>query len=356
MSWKESDHSLNITTPYPFLRSVKVNFAMASGKLHIIATGEWHRDLELIPMAYVGNESYIAEKAETEYVLGLFQHKYGPRHIEKYFTGTVVAYSLTPGTVSYRPETVIAKIFDGSSDTYEMDIRKDSTQEYMRAISGATLQRHYFKDAELMDLGAGVMFETRRYISKSRLSAVEGSSSFQELIRGQFTADEKENLEIYNSLSDAAVSGRKYDIIFSTFGYLELNSLEQTLERAKGMLNNQGIFIGAFWNSKGFIDNVFSMIRGNTEYVSGKREGLVPVGLSRYSLAAYTHKLSDFADFDGFSLEEVRGACFIIPPYNYRLSQKLSKNAMFRKLDEFLGKIPAFAKYSDFIILVLRKK
>lgn len=355
MSWNASDYSISITTPYPFMRTVKVNFVEEKGKLHFIATGEWRKELDMIPLVYIDNESFIVEKADSKYVLGLFGKKYGQAQLDRYFKGTLVAFSLSPGVFNYKPETVIVNISNDSSENYEQAITENSTQQYMRETSKEILEKYYFSGAELMDLGAGVMYETREYITKSRITAVESSPVLQEHILEQFTLKQLQNLEIYPYLDNAAVSGRKFDIIFSTFGYLELNSLKQTLEYVVDMLSPRGVFIAGFWNSNGFLDNLFSMIQGHSEYVSGKRKGLVPVGQSRYSLTSFTHILSDFSQLDKLKMLEFQGICTIIPPYNYKLSKRLSRSVLFRTIDRFLGRIRYFAGYSDFIVVVLGK-
>ena len=354
-SWKESDYKISITTPYPFLRTVIVNFVSEKPKLYIIATGEWRKDLETIPMVKIDGVNFVAERIEEEFVIDLFRKKYGQAHIEKYFDGSLAAYALTHGTIKYDPDEVISGAFDESSEMYEETIHEDFTQLHMRAISSETLRRYYFDGAEILDIGAGVMFETRQFISTSRISALESSPYFRELILKQFNDEELKKVDVYSSFNELTVSDQKFDIIFSTFGYLELNNLERTLENVKDLLKFQGFFIGGFWNSKGLIDNLFSLIQGNKDYTSCKMKGLVPVGHSRYNLAAITHSIGEFEHVAGIKLQEASGICTIIPPYNYRLSQKLSRIKAFRKLDRFLGRFRFLANYSDFIVVVLKK-
>ncbi len=354
-SWKENDYKISVTTPYPFLRTVEVNFVAEGPKLYIIATGEWRKDLKAIPMVKVRDESFIAEEIDEESAKRLFRKKYGQAHIEKYFQGSVTAYALSPGVVKYDPDQVISTSFDESSGLYERNIREDFTQLHMRAVSGEMLKKYYFKGAEILDIGAGVMFETRKYISTSRITAVENSPSFRELILKQFNEQQLKKLVVCSSLNEISATGQEFDIIFSTFGYLELNNMERTIGCVKELLNVNGLFIAGFWNSKGFIDNLLSFIQGDGSYVSCKMEGLVPVGHSRYSLAAFTHKLVDFEKISGVKIQEVSGVCTIIPPYNYRLSQKFSRSKTIRKIDSILGRIRFLATYSDFILVVLKK-
>lgn len=356
MSWKEDDYSLSITTPYPFLRRIEVNFVINRGKTFIIAVGDWRMDIGLIPMVFIDGQGFVAERTDTEPALKLFLGKYGQFHLDKYFKGEIAAYSLSPGLIDYNVKSVVAKVFDDVAETYEQIIRENATQLHMRAISREILMKYYFAGAGILDLGAGVMLETGHLASTSKLTAVEGSFSLQELIRKQFEEGKPGKVDIYGSVQDLLEKGMEYDVIFSTFGYLELNNLKETLMEARKLLKPGGVFLAGFWNSKGLLDGLLSLVQGKKEYFLEKRNGMVPAGQSKYNLAAYAHRISDFKNVQGLKIREMRGICTIIPPYNYALSRRLSQRGLIRKLDNFLGKLPIVNNFSDHVIVVLTRE
>lgn len=353
---KESDHSLEVRLPDPYFSLYRVNFVQDGEKFHIIVTGEWARKLSNCGYAFIQGVAYSAEEEELRRVLPLFRNKYGERHVALHGMDGGSAFSLErdPGKKKTRYE-ILEEEFDHASSSYEEKVRGNPVESYMRQRTTEILAGMARNGMEILEIGCGTMIESSSIRSNVKLTCAELSRAMIRKAVEHSSDRENIDLKVVKVNGGHINTGVKYDIIFTTYGYMDLEDLDTVTTTIGDNLKSGGIFIGAYWNRLGLLDMIFSFILGRFRYLKEKLDGFVLPEFSRFTTATRPKMPLAFGRIGGFHVIGRYGICTVIPPYNFsRIALKLGKNALFT-IDRILGSLPPFKYFSDYVLIILRR-
>lgn len=349
------DRNVDIATSTPYGRVSRLNYVRDGEDYLFIITAEWVHEILSVPQIYIGKSTYIMHQLADGQNLPRFLEKYGKVHCMKHFSDKCKHFRATPGLLDYDPCLYVRRAFDSLSEGYQETISSNQVQAYMRQVSKEVLRQYCFEGAQILELGGGTMPETQSFLSHSKITEVEISTRMISTVLPKLSEAERKNLVHFTSIGDSRIEDNHFDIVFSTYGYLELNDLGESMELAYRKLADNGVFIAGIWNRHGFMDLLAALLEGKGAYIMAKLRGTVPPNLSRYELESRPGTARSFTENKKFRLEGKRGVGIILPPYNTKLAAKMASSSLLRKIDTALCRVPWISEFADYIVLVLRK-
>lgn len=352
---KNRDFSAELVISGPFQRVVKVNFVVKDKKTVVMPTGRWINDLEIYPYATIDGVKVKGSFEPADDYKELFKNKYGSEHFIRYFRDVERVVVLEPfnGDPSYNNE-VLGLIFDHVVEQYFEEINSNWIQKYMRKRTVEILQK-YAKDGDkILDLGCGPASEVLE-IGK-HVVVTEVDVSKDALRKSQEVHNGIRNTTEWVLIGENCEISGNFDIIFSSYGYLNLENINRVADLLDKNLKDGGYFIGTFMNRYGFLDILLSLVQNRRNYIRERLGGRLTVNDSRYNSLSFPMTPTIFEKLNGMKKKHLRGVCAIIPPYNYgRLVNFGNKIRFLPFLDRILGETPVLWAGSDYILFVYQK-
>lgn len=357
MSWKE-DEAITITIPGNPGRKIKALFVEKDGQIAIIPTGKWIEPVIAANSAIVNGLRYTITLVEVESVIQGFINKYGKERINRYFSGSSNAILLSKVTKADRYDGVAStsRYFDFIAGKYESEVNGNPIQAYMRSITVEALRKHAKKGFRILDIGCGTMMETRQLAGECFVTGIDTSALMLDEARSSIDPENLDRVEFLKVGTELKQDVGNFDIIFSSFGYLESSNLEQFLDYAESHLSEGGRIIFTLWNRLGLMDILLSIATLKLGYLGRKLVSRGDITVSRYPLPVHP-RLPRNTSRKTLRMEEVSGICIILPPYNYiGLGRVLMNHDTFSRLDRMLSRLPLFRYLGDFSLLVMARR
>jgi|YelNatPaOPRAMG01_1025707.scaffolds.fasta_scaffold00161_2 SAM-dependent methyltransferase len=358
MSSKNRESYLKVQLSDPYFSTHLVNYVQEGEGFHIIVTGEWKRKLKNCGYATVNDIIYSIYEERIDDVLPAFKNKYGTSHLEFHNMHSGTAYNLKRSDRARRTRYEILEAeFDEISENYESSIKSNPVAVYMRARTSNILTQTVREGMNILEIGCGTLIEASAIRSNVYLTCAEISNEMILRAKEKSKKVEQVNLETLKTSTGFVKTGKKYDIIFTTFGYLDLEEIETIEITLKENLKAGGIFIGAYWNRLGLMDMFLSLILGRYKYVKQKIAGMVLPDLSRFTTATIPKGPFAFSNMKGFSEIKRIGLCTIIPPYNFsKVAKRLATKHLLFAIDKLVSSMPLLKNFGDYIIVVLKRE
>lgn len=345
-----------VTTPEPFLRKITLNFVYLKGKAVVIPEGKWMDEtgekrlvldrsgkvLRMVPLP-------VSEVSES------FVVKYGADHFKKYFGAAETAYALEYSDESNDISGMVENYFDRVSASYQEDVLSDPVQAYMREITADALEAQSPDGSRVLDLGCGIMLESSPLWKRVKLEGADISGEMLKKASERFPSGSGVVLR----KTDMMLNGEfgKYDIIFTSYGFLELVPAGIIRAFLKDHLERNGKFIGVFWNRLGIADLVLSALTGKFTYIRDKISGRIPPGGSRFPFCVEIRRIRDILPRDGFDIIARSGICFSMPPYNYTFWRKIrGYREAAHRVDAIFRNSSALSSFSDYTMVIACRK
>ncbi|MCL4451965.1 MAG: class I SAM-dependent methyltransferase [Candidatus Thermoplasmatota archaeon] len=358
MFFKNSEFYLEVELPDPYLSVYLVNYIQEGNGYHIIVSGHWKRKLKNCGYAKVNGQIYSAHEEKIDVLIPAFEKKYGNGHLEFHNMHSGTAYILEPNDQSIRTRYEILEAeFDDISENYENFVKRNPVEVYMRETTSNVLSQIVHDGVSILEIGCGTLIETSAIRANVYLTCAEISNEMIHLVQEKSNLIKQVNLETLKVSSGYLKTDKKYDIIFTTFGYLDLEDAETIETTLKENLKTGGIFIGAYWNRFGLMDIIMSTLLGRYKYVKQKIAGTVLPDLSRFTTATLPKSPLAFSSMEGFSEIKRLGLCTIIPPYNFnKIAKRLGRKGLLFAIDKAVSSLPIIKNFGDYIIVVLKRK
>ena len=358
MFLENDEMNLEIELPEPYLSTYLVNYIKEDPRFYVIVTGEWGRKVKNCSFVYIHGEVYSAREENLDPLVELFRRKYGQEHIDRHSmssgTGFVLEKIDKPSKNRYE---ILESEFDEVSKNYESTVRGNPVEVYMRDRTSNLLSSFAKDDMSILEIGCGTFMEAAAIRSRVRITCAELSNEMIVKARENCRSLDNIEVEMLKVSSGFVKTEKKYDIVFTTFGYLDLEKIETIEATLKENLKTGGIFIGAYWNRLGLLDLLISILLGRIKYVKQKIRGMVQPDFSRFTTATIPKNPMRFSKIQGFSLIKKLGVCTIIPPYNFiRVAKRLENNKALFGMDKLVSSIPLIKNFGDYIIVVLRRE
>ena len=353
-----NDQYLVLKLPDPYLSSLKANYIVKDQLIYLISTGDWGRKALNTGCAIIGEQLYSVSEVPISEIIKSFEEKYGKDHAERHKLkdGTGLCLKKTESCRHSRYE-ILEREFDHVASFYEDRIRSSTVQRYMRERTGQVLRKYIVRGTDVLEIGSGVLLETWDLQEEVNLTCAELSSRMIELSREKYLYRNMIPPEFIKTGSGVLETGKKFDLIFSSFGYIDLEDIRTIEETLNNNLRNGGVLILSYWNKIGLLDGFISALCGRTGYLKEKLRGEVSTEKSRFSTVSRPKKPGSFRNMMGFREIQREGICILIPPYNFSASEKISSSFPgILRLDSMLGKIPLIRDFSDYIISVMVKE
>jgi SAM-dependent methyltransferase len=354
-SKRSDDYSLRIRISGPFQREVRVNFIRDGLKTIIIPTGRWIKELEIFPYVILDSTHMKASFERTERYRDAFVDKYGKEHFERYFLGYDKVAVLEPSSEETADDLeVLGTVFDIDVDQYLATVDSNWVQRYMREMTLKVLNSFVEDGNKILDLGCGPKSEVLEIAKKVRVTEADISNSTLK----KSISIHQDNLESVDwlLLRDAQDIHGLYDVVFSSYGYLNIAKPSKLVGILNDNLKLGGYFIGSYMNRYGLLDILLSLFKGRIEYIRERMGGTLTVNHSRFNTLSYPRKPSFLGKLNGLDNLYKKGVCNIIPPYNYhRLTDPITKTSSLRRIDELVGTLPLLYAGADYIIFVFQK-
>ncbi len=349
------DVELRIPPPYPVL--IKANFTMDHGRITVILTEGRRMLLRSGTQPVIDGVAYRADKCDLKKATEAFIAKYGPEHMDMYFTGRRrTAYLLTPlGTESSaKPETAHQFILPPAEYSYR--IQHDPVQIHLRMVASEYLKKFISSGKSILEIGCSNGFElnhARDGIPGIHCTCADVSADAIKFARDNSPAGTYDNfLKVSGNWNEIIGS---FDIIYSTFGATDTSPFEIIASFAKNNLNRNGIFIGTALNRFALSDLMLSVISGKKGYAKDRASGIIHAEYSRYPVAVLSRSWNDIGSNTTLRLIKLRGISFLLAPYNYRrLNRILFRLPFIRWLDWKLSGIFPFSLLCEYLLYVMR--
>lgn len=323
------------------------------GKIIVIPTGEWLREVEIYPFINFEGRTYSVNFITVKEIENEFIRKYGENHFNRYFMNSSTAIMLEnlaePPEVNY---DTIGKIFDMVAPKYSHKVGTNWVQHLMRERSAALLREYIRPGDRILDLGSGPDSEIFKVKGMRSVTEVDVSKSSLRIAEDYHGRDSVN----YLLLRDLEEISGEYEIIFSTFGYLNIEKKENLERIVERNLKEGGILVGAFLNKFGLMDTALNTMLLRWSYVKEKMRGKLSVNYSRYGMISYPRSPSFVNEIKGLRPEYVSGICLILPPYYFsRLVKFSEKIAIIGKIENLMLRFPFLWRGADYILFVSRK-
>ncbi len=358
MSLKNSDFYMEVQLPDPYLSVELVNYIQEGDGFHIIVTGEWKRKLENCGYATVNGQIYSISEEKIDVLIPAFEKKYGTSHLEVHNMRSGTAYNLrrTDQARKTRYEILEAE-FDQLSENYEKSVKSNPIEVYMRKITSDILSQIVHDGMNILEIGCGTLIEASAIRSNVYLTCAEISNEMISRAQEKSKQLKQVELETLKVSRGYFKTEKKYDVIFTTFGYLDLEVTETIEATLKENLKMDGIFIGAYWNRFGLMDILVSTLLGRYKYVKQKIAGMVLPDLSRFTTATTPKGPFAFSNMEGFSEIKRLGLCTIIPPYNFnKVAKRLVNKRLLFAIDKLVSSLPIIKNFGDYVVVVLKRE
>ena len=358
MSSENNEIVLEVELPDPYISTYSVNYIKEGARFHIIITGEWMRKLKNCSLVHIQGNTYSAKEEPLEPLIEAFKKKYGSSHLDFHdmLSGTAFLLEKTDKPIRNRYE-ILEREFDEVSKNYESSIKGNPVEVYMRDRTSLILSRFAKDGMNVLEIGCGTLMEAAAIRSMVHLTCAELSNEM--IVKAQENSKSIHNIEFETLKVSTGIvkTDKKYDILFTTFGYLDLENIETIENTLRENLRPGGIFIGAFWNRFGFLDILISLLLGRGKYVKQKIRGNVLPDFSRFTTATIPKGPNELFKMKGFSKVKKVGVCTVIPPYNFSSIAKrlINKKVLFR-MDTLASSLPFIKNFADYIIVVLRRE
>ncbi|MEM3313140.1 MAG: class I SAM-dependent methyltransferase [Thermoplasmatales archaeon] len=346
------EFSIELEIGGPFMRVIETNFVKDGESIVIIPTGNWLHELAIYPYVRLGETVMKATVSTDTRYIEMFKEKYGLEHFSRYFSKARESIVLTPcGSEPGYNYDHLGKIFDIANENYISAVKENWVQLYMRRETLRLLKRYANKGDRILDLGCGPMSEVLSLGDDFLITEVDVSE--RALSEARKTGRSNVNYILFRG--PESISGI-YDIVFSSYGFLNTEGKENVISILEKNLRPGGIFIGSFLNKFGAMDILLNFVLGRFDYCRQRISGFLPVNFSRYNLLSYPRSPSYLLDSPLLTKEERRGICLISPPYNFtRLVKILGKLRIIENLDRVLSGLPLVWAISDYILFAYRK-
>ena len=357
MYLKRDDFAISICLPEPYNTCHEVNFVMVDDRVTIIPTGDLKRKILNCGFLEIDGKEYSTTVRNLDLLAGHFRAKYGDAHFEKYFGSERDALILETDTTNrkgiYR---ILENEFDQAASEYDLRITTNPVERYMRFRTSEIL-RHYCKPgSSILDIGCGTLRELAGLPEDVTITCAELSDSMiLEARRASYELGIQQRVDYLKVSSGIVETGRKYDIVFSSFGYIDLENMENIATSVTGNLKESGIFIGCFWNRLGVLDLLLSLLKGKFAYLKQKTDGKVYPDHSRFSTVTFPKNAFAMREIQGMVEIDKLGICLVLPPYHMTRALKLlDRMPKLYTFDRFISRLPLIKNFSDYIIVVMR--
>ncbi len=346
---------LQVVTGDLFRRKIILDFVNVKNGFVVIPTGIWIEDIRILPIVSINGKIYKAEFTDLSLFKEAFVRKYGMEHYLKYFSGAREAVLLKPysGDGDYSYET-IGRYFDYISQQYIKRIQENKVQILLRQAVVEMLSKMIMDGNTVLDLGSGPNSEILHIDKNISVTEVDVSEKMIEISK-KMNINTKMDVKYLLMRSINDIKGQ-YDIIFSTFGFLNLESIENIRKITNSHLKEGGYFIGTYMNEVCFMDVLLSLLTGRFRHIRERISGKMTANYSRYGIVSFPRGPNFLREIGLDSIILKNGMCTIIPPYNYtRLNRWLEKFPSIYRLDRAFSQLPLVREYSDFIMFIGKK-
>jgi ubiquinone/menaquinone biosynthesis C-methylase UbiE len=354
-SEEDEPGELQVITGGLFGRKITLNFVTVNDGFAVIPTGKWIEDIKIFPVVSINGKIYEAEFKDLYLFKEVFIRKYGMEHYLKYFSGAEEAVLFKPysgdGDYSY---DAIGRYFDHISQHYIKGIQENKVQTLMRQTVIELLSKTISDGNTVLDLGSGPNSEILQIDKNISVTEVDVSNKMIEISKKN-NVNPKMNVKYLLMRSIDDIEGQ-YDIIFSTFGFLNIESIKNIRKIINEHLKKGGYFIGTYMNKFCLTDVLLSLLMGKFEYIRERISGKLSANFSRYGILSFPRGPGFLREIGLDSIILKNGMCIILPPYNYiRLNRWIEKFPLIYQLDRILSQLPLVSEYSDFIMFIGKK-
>ncbi len=346
---------LHVVTGGLFRRKIILDFINVKNGFVVIPTGIWIEDIRILPIVSINGKIYEAEFTNLSSFREVFIRKYGMEHYLKYFSTAEEAVLFKPYSGNrYYSYEVIGRYFDYISQQYIKGIQENKVQTLLRQTVVEMLSKMITDGNTVLDLGSGPNSEILQIDKNISVTEVDVSEKMIEISK-RMNVNTKIDVKYLLMRSINDIKG-KYDIIFSTFGFLNLEPIENIGKIINAHLKENGYFIGAYMNEFCLTDILLSLLTGRFRYIRERISGKMTANYSRYGIVSFPRGPNFLREIGLNSIILKNGMCTIIPPYNYiRLNRWLEKFPSIYRLDRALSQLPLVREYSDFIMFIGKK-
>ncbi|MGC8505371.1 MAG: class I SAM-dependent methyltransferase [Thermoplasmata archaeon] len=357
MYLKRDDFAISICLPEPYKTCHEVNFVKIDDRVAIIPTGDLKRRILNCGFLEIGGREYSAKVQSLNLVAGDFRAKYGDVHFEKYFGGETDALMLETDTTKRKSiYRILESEFDQAAADYDIRITTNPVERYMRSRTSEILRRYCKPGSSILDIGCGTLRELSGLQEDVTVTCAELSDSM--ILEAKRASNElgiQKRVEYLKVSSGIVETHRKYDIVFSSFGYIDLENMGNIAASVTHNLKESGVFIGCFWNRHGMLDLMLSLLKGKFAYIRQKTDGKVYPDHSRFSTVTFPKNASAMREIRGLKEIEKLGICLVVPPYHMtRALRLLDHMPGLYALDRFMSRLPLIKNFSDYMIVVMR--
>jgi hypothetical protein len=355
---RKSDYTINICLPGPYSTCHEVNFIELGKDICFIPISDLKRKVLNCGYLEIGNNEFPVSVQPIESVADGFIAKYGKSHFERYFrneTEAIILGNSTPDKIGFY--RILENEFDQAASDYDLRITTNPIEKYMRLRTSEIL-KHYCKPGyAILNIGCGTLREIEGLPENVTVTCAELSNSMIARAKKMSAViGIQDRIDYLKTFSGVVQTGREYDIVFSSFGYLDIENIDNIAASINGNLKDSGLFIGCFWNKHGILDLLFSLLKGKFEYIRQKSNGKVFPDQSRFSTITLPKNASALRKIQGLVEIGRIGLCTLIPPYNMKRAVKLLNNlpGLF-SLDSAISGLPLIRNFSDYTIIIMRK-
>lgn len=352
---KESD-TISLQLPFPFSRSIAVNYAKLDSDYIVILTGPRRTILQTCPFLTINGKLYRALPLEFQQAAVLMTGKYGAEHVAHYFAEKESnAYRIFPYYGKVGLAEAVRLAYDDIASKYldelgvnglQIEFRKKTARFLssflkpgMSVLEIGCSNAGEFKDAHLPGLHVEYHCVDVSPMALQRASSLSGipASRFALWDYGIFQTE------------------GKYDLIFSTFGALDTMTLKDIRAVLARNLKPGGILVGTVLNRLSIMDFIMSAISGNLVHAVNRINGNMDPESSRYPMHVFCRSPEQFVKDLGLEVLEFRGISLLKPPYNFeRANSILSKFPGLDKMDELLSRKRFFSRFCEYTCFAAR--
>ncbi len=346
---KETD-TIELNLPFPFTRTIAVNYAELHPDYIVILTGPRSTVLQSCKLLTINGRWYMAWPFEFQKALSLMMAKYGAEHVDHYFTnGDAAAYRISPYSGNVNLAETVRMTYDKISSTYLDEVGSSRLQMELRKKTSGFLSSFLAHGMSVLEIGCSNAVEFKDALKPGldiqyhcvdvSPAALRKACSLSGIPESSFA------LWDYGIFK---VEGM-YDLIFSTFGALDTMTVKDIRAVLERNLKPGGILVGTILNRISVMDVIMSAITGKWVYARDRIHGNMYPGYSRYPMHVFCRNPERFLMDLGLEIMDFRGISLISAPYNYgRVNSILSRFPGLFGIDELLSRNRFLARFCEY--------
>jgi len=327
--FSKSYREVEIYIPPPFEKKESILFIKSEDGEFVKLNKKTESVLRIFPFFQLRG-SFYETLMEGENILNNENGYYRVRRVEKF---------------EYDPEEVVARIFNLENKYYENHLKDNPVQRYLREFSSDLLNRFTKEGSRVLDLGSGPVPETLSLLNKCEVYFYDISEVALSNIKRRYPAAKTLGKESLLKLQE------KFDLIFTSFGFLEMANTDFVNSIIEEKLRAGGLFIACYLNRLALLDLLLNISQFRIRYVFERLTGSIDGNHSRFSLGIRLVKERNIAS-SGLNIIDSYSICALVPPYYYRnLNERLNISNLIR-MDRSISNLFPFKHIGDYKCII----